>query len=580
MSVTQYVGARYVPLFANPIDWDITKAYEPLTIVYYQGNSYTSKQSVPTGTDINNDTYWALTGSYNAQIEQYRAEVVAATTGADTANATNTTQDAQLAGTTDSGLKTLIGANTTAISAETTRATAADTALDEKIAAETTRVNDEVTARTEADDALSARIVDEISNRNKDNIILSKNINQLNYFNKTSYFSIIGCGNITGFNAQSICVANNIAYLFFSNISDPDIGYVRSVSLNDFTTIIDKQVNSIGHPSNVSYVESDTEHPFYIASSQIKGIRKFNEDFTSYEDVLYDSLQNNCSALAVDPVTKKIYVSDNVNIYLVNGNYIENICEREILKRTSSGQGFSVYNDTFFETSTSLVTWEYDIKTQKTTWGSLSSISADGARCIEEYEGTSFDANGACWCIANVYRPGSSHETAYFFGNLTSGINSNVRIHGLDVIKYAKSNKYNPLYISSLAEIPSLTVSGKIIVANSTITEDVNIFVNNRTIEISNSTINIISIVFIGTCGIHITNDSTLNTSSSVFAFSSTNANILYLSCNGTINATSAVMNSNNYILITHIAPALTLGGVTLVNNSIYCGTTKIYSLT
>ena len=68
MSVTQYVGARYVPLFANPIDWDITKAYEPLTIVYHQGNSYTSRQSVPTGTDINNDTYWALTGNYNAQI--------------------------------------------------------------------------------------------------------------------------------------------------------------------------------------------------------------------------------------------------------------------------------------------------------------------------------------------------------------------------------------------------------------------------------------------------------------------------------------------------------------------------------
>ena len=63
MSVTQYVGARYVPMFAEPIDWDITKAYSPLTIVYYQGNSYTSKQSVPTGTDINNDTYWALTGN-------------------------------------------------------------------------------------------------------------------------------------------------------------------------------------------------------------------------------------------------------------------------------------------------------------------------------------------------------------------------------------------------------------------------------------------------------------------------------------------------------------------------------------
>lgn len=75
MSVTQYIGARYVPLFADPLQWDSTKTYEPLTIVYYEGNSYTSRQFVPAGTLITNESYWALTGNYNAQIEQYRAEV-------------------------------------------------------------------------------------------------------------------------------------------------------------------------------------------------------------------------------------------------------------------------------------------------------------------------------------------------------------------------------------------------------------------------------------------------------------------------------------------------------------------------
>lgn len=77
MAVTQYIGARYVPLFADPIQWDSTKTYEPLTIVYSDGNSYTSKQYVPAGIQIDNETYWALTGNYNAQIEQYRAEVKA-----------------------------------------------------------------------------------------------------------------------------------------------------------------------------------------------------------------------------------------------------------------------------------------------------------------------------------------------------------------------------------------------------------------------------------------------------------------------------------------------------------------------
>jgi lysophospholipase L1-like esterase len=75
--VRQYVGARYVPVFANPLEWADTREYEPLTIVTWQGNSYTSVQYVPTGIEITNTAYWALTGNFNAQVEAYRAEVKA-----------------------------------------------------------------------------------------------------------------------------------------------------------------------------------------------------------------------------------------------------------------------------------------------------------------------------------------------------------------------------------------------------------------------------------------------------------------------------------------------------------------------
>lgn len=71
----KYVGARYVPLFAEPAEWNINSTYEPLTIVLHEGNSYTSKQYVPVGIQIDNEEYWALTGNYNAQVEQYRKEV-------------------------------------------------------------------------------------------------------------------------------------------------------------------------------------------------------------------------------------------------------------------------------------------------------------------------------------------------------------------------------------------------------------------------------------------------------------------------------------------------------------------------
>ena len=71
-----YIGNRYVPVFADPVEWDNLRIYEPLTIVTYQGTSYTSKKAVPAGIALSNTEYWVATGNYNAQVEQYRQDVV------------------------------------------------------------------------------------------------------------------------------------------------------------------------------------------------------------------------------------------------------------------------------------------------------------------------------------------------------------------------------------------------------------------------------------------------------------------------------------------------------------------------
>lgn len=80
MAVREYIGSRYVPIFGrkdeDTIIWDNTGTYEPLTVVLYQGNSYTSRQFVPVGIDITNEEFWAQTGNYNAQVEQYRQAVL------------------------------------------------------------------------------------------------------------------------------------------------------------------------------------------------------------------------------------------------------------------------------------------------------------------------------------------------------------------------------------------------------------------------------------------------------------------------------------------------------------------------
>lgn len=96
MATKEYIGARYVPLFADPIDWDKTKAYEPLTIVYHAGNSYTSRQYVPKDIEITDESYWALTGNYNAQVEQYRKETALVKSGLESETESRKNADTEL----------------------------------------------------------------------------------------------------------------------------------------------------------------------------------------------------------------------------------------------------------------------------------------------------------------------------------------------------------------------------------------------------------------------------------------------------------------------------------------------------
>lgn len=193
MATTQYIGARYVPLFAEPIEWDKTKQYEPLTIVTNNGNSYTSRQFVPTGIEITNEAFWALTGNFNAQVEQYRKEVAAydgrITTAQGTADSANTAASAA---------KTSADAATAAVAAEQSRAESKEAEiqslaetnetkvahLDAQMAATTgsellTRISDEVTNRSAADTALDSSIKKEVSDRTNADTSIEESLTSL-----------------------------------------------------------------------------------------------------------------------------------------------------------------------------------------------------------------------------------------------------------------------------------------------------------------------------------------------------------------------------------------------------------------
>lgn len=81
MAVRQYIGARYVPKFyensLGTSEWQAGVAYEPLTIVTYNGNSYTSKKTVPAniGNPSANTFYWVATGLFNEQLNELQNDV-------------------------------------------------------------------------------------------------------------------------------------------------------------------------------------------------------------------------------------------------------------------------------------------------------------------------------------------------------------------------------------------------------------------------------------------------------------------------------------------------------------------------
>ena len=74
MALHQYIGARYVPKFyensQGTSEWESGVIYEPLTIVTWNGNSYTSKKPVPAniGSPSLNPSYWVATGVFNQQL--------------------------------------------------------------------------------------------------------------------------------------------------------------------------------------------------------------------------------------------------------------------------------------------------------------------------------------------------------------------------------------------------------------------------------------------------------------------------------------------------------------------------------
>ena len=341
--VTQYVGARYVPLFAEPLEWDKTKAYEPLTIVLHQGNSYTSRQYVPVGVEIDNDSFWALTGNYNAQVEQYRQEVKTFD-GRITANANaivKETEDRTAAVTAEKtraeAAEQTLQAN---IDAEKTRAEAAEQALDGRITVNTNNIN-KIKEACIAFDTLDSIDVNELSDGRVIKLLTRNGNFGCGYWVVTSEepnsFNIVGVGTkaikLIG-DSPSIeqlgCPANGNAteYLKFAlnnynSVLIEGRGYTLSEQINigDGKHLKGTHINHVGSKQDIPTFYWDGEYDnAAIAMFSKNPTSKFYDTYSQYGMCLENIAINGNNKLAMGFIVSGQQTSYASNLYATQCN--------------------------------------------------------------------------------------------------------------------------------------------------------------------------------------------------------------------------------------------------------------------
>ena len=333
MAINRYIGARYVPKFAEPIVWDKNNDYEPLTIVQYEGNSYTSKQAVPAGIELTNEAYWAVTGNYNAQIEGYRKDAKAALATAQSAEAK--ADDAIEQATTQvtnetARAKAAEQANADSIIAETARAKAAEQANADSIIAETARAKaaeqanaDSIVAETARAKAAEQAIVKQLGSPIGETFrfkVLTRDAKDHSYLYSNppepAWDSI-----------QGVCWTKNGKY---AATFSPGLVYYRQNNTQYLNTAVIREYNAdgtvsresapikMGHANSITY--NPTTNEFLVANNyQLAGdsaetrnesnlISRVDYDtLTKIDDVAVDAIGTVCNCVSCDAKSGKIY---------------------------------------------------------------------------------------------------------------------------------------------------------------------------------------------------------------------------------------------------------------------------------
>ena len=262
MSVREFIGARYVPIIVG--EWDNTRTYEPLMVVTYQGASYTSRQYVPAGIEITNESYWVLSANYNAQVEAYRKEI------RDILPYDETPTEGSTKGVTSDGIKK-------AIAAETTRATAAEKVNADAIASEVTRAKtaEQVNATAISAEVTRAKAAEQANATRIARLESDERFIPVERYGVTTSNS--GAENNAAFQAAlNECAANHDTlvfgigtYEFTGNIEIPDHGRITGVSM------IDSIIHCTG--DNFIHTKTESDNSFVTLDAEISNIHIYGD---------------------------------------------------------------------------------------------------------------------------------------------------------------------------------------------------------------------------------------------------------------------------------------------------------------
>ena len=372
-------------------EWDKTRTYEPLMVVTYQGASYTSRQYVPAGIEITNESYWVLSANYNAQVEAYRKEV--------------------------QEFDGRIAANANSIVAEKTRAEGAEQTLQGNIDNLNTALADEGTSRFNADNALQAQ-VDGLKEEQYENFKPETTI-------EASYFGRIVTKFLTNKLPQSIAIKPNSYVMIFAN-EDNSSG-VNSCTVVEASRSTGELLNmyerDFGH-ANSCFYDEDT-NKFYVCPCIINSTEAhvlYECDPLTYNVTNHINMPFEPHSIYKDRITGEWWITSEVHepsfaiyLYKVTGTDFANaelvgqvpttlpgLLQSPVNDHTGGTQNISAYNGHLFyclggEDMNVMAELEID-KSDKLTPIKIKKVininAQVGAYSMAELENCIFDENG------------------------------------------------------------------------------------------------------------------------------------------------------------------------------------------